>query len=301
LELGRFNPVLNNWTINLVVPRKSTVKQKTVWWETRHDAGTHGTTLLQKLLGKSRQFSFPKSLYLVRDSLDVVVRNRPEALILDFFAGSGTTAHAVALLNEVDGGRRRSILVTNNEVESKLADSLIKKNVLPGSSEYEAYGIFWNVTKPRLEAALTGKRRDGKDVPGNYIDKSKLSRGLAENIEFFELTYEDPDRVRLGEDFAAVAPLLWLMAGAEGPRIDKITGTWAVPAAGRYGVLFDADAWPAFVEGLRSNAVATHAFIVTDSDAVFQRVVADLPATITPVRLYESYLRSFAINTGVRS
>jgi adenine-specific DNA-methyltransferase len=298
LELGRFNPALDNWTINLVVPRKLTVKQKTVWWETRHDAGTHGTTLLQKLLGKSRQFSFPKSLYLVRDTLDVVVRNRPDALVLDFFAGSGTTAHAVALLNEVDGGRRRSILVTNNEVESKLAAALIKKNVLPGSSEYEYNGIFWNVTKPRLEAAITGKRRDGKDVPGNYIDKTKLSRGLAENIEFFELTYEDPDRVRLGADFSAVAPLLWMMAGAEGPRIDKITERWAVPKHARYGVLFDADAWPAFVKGVRSNAATTHAFIVTDSDAVFQRVVAELPDTVTPVRLYESYLRSFAINTG---
>lgn len=301
LELGRYNPVLDNWTINLVVPRRSTVKQKTVWWETRHDAGTHGTTLIQKFLGKSRQFSFPKSLYLVRDTLDVVVRNRPDALILDFFAGSGTTTHAVALLNEVDNGRRRSILVTNNEVESKLAASLIKKNVLPGSTEYEANGIFWNVTKPRLEAALTGKRRDGKDVPGNYIDKTKFARGLSENIEFFELTYEDPDRVRLGADFAAVAPLLWMMAGAEGPRIDQVTETWDVPDQGRYGILFDADAWPGFVEAVRAADDLRHAFVVTDSDAVFQRVVAELPDTATPVRLYESYLRSFAINTGVRS
>ncbi len=42
----------------------------------------------------------------------------------------------------------------------------------------------------------------------------------------------------------------------------------------------------------------SHAFIVTDSDAVFQRIAAELPETATPVRLYESYLRSFAINTG---
>ena len=55
------------------------------------------------------------------------------------------------------------------------------------------------------------------------------------------------------------------------------------------------------MEGVKANATATHAFVVTDSDAVFQRVVAELPDTVTPVRLYESYLRSFAINTGVRS
>lgn len=301
LELGRYNPILDSWTINLVVPRRTTVKQKTVWWEKRHDAGTHGTTLLQKFLGKTRQFSFPKSLYLVRDTLDVVVRQRPDALVLDFFAGSGTTAHAVALLNEVDDGRRRTILVTNNEVESKLAESLVNLGHHPGSAEYEASGIFWNVTKPRLEAALTGKRRDGKDVVGKYIDKSKLSRGLDENFEFFELTYEDSDRVRLGLDFAAVAPLLWLMAGAAGPRVESDSDGFALPPGSRYGVLFDADSWPEFVDAIDHSDYATHAFVVTDSDSVFQRVVGELPTSIRPLRLYESYLRSFAINTGERA
>ncbi len=65
-------------------------------------------------------------------------------------------------------------------------------------------------------------------------------------------------------------------------------------------MLFDANEWPAFTAAVKQSEELTHAFIVTDSDAVFQRVVAELPDTTTPVRLYESYLRSFAINTGAQ-
>ena len=125
--------------------------------------------------------------------------------------------------------------------------------------------------------------------------------GFNENIEFFELTYEDPDRVRLGAAFVAVAPLLWLMAGATGPRINVIDGPFALPAGGRYGVLFDVDAWPGFVAAVKGADSLTHAFVVTDSDAVYQRVVAELPDAVTPGRLYESYLRTVTINTGVES
>ncbi len=297
LELGRYNAAVDNWTINLVVPRKSTVKQKTVWWETRHDAGTHGTTLLQRFLGKSRQFSYPKSLYLVRDTLDVVVRDRPNALILDFFGGSGTTAHAVALLNQVDNGNRRSIIVTNNEVESKLADTLLEQGLRPGGKDYEDNGIFWNVTKPRLEAAVTGVRRDGKAVPGKYLDRTPFANGLEENFEFFELTYEDPDLVQLGAAFQSIAPLLWLKAGATGPQVLTIDGSWSVPDGGQYGILFDVNGWPEFCETMARSSTATHAFIVTDSEAVFQRIANELPSNIAATRLYESYLTSFAINT----
>jgi adenine-specific DNA-methyltransferase len=302
LTVGGYNQRRKSWAMKVrrVKKQEARLKERTVWWDSRYDIGANGTTLLTALLGRAGAFPFPKSLYTMTDLIAVCTVNRPDAVIVDFFAGSGTTMHATAYLNSLDNGRRRSIMVTNNEVGVKLQPSLRKKGLKPGDPEWEKFGIFQQATLPRCVAAVTGTRPSGEAVPDKYRYKNGqlMSAGLAENVEFFTLTYEDPDHVRLGAEFAAVAPMLWLMAGAEGPRIDKITGTWAVPEDGRYGVLFDADAWPAFVEGLRSNAVATHAFIVTDSDAVFQRVVADLPATITSVRLYESYLRSFAINTG---
>lgn len=274
----------------------------TQWVLPSHNAEHYGTGIVKALL-PGRAFPFPKSLYAVEDALSVFLINKPNALIIDFFGGSGTTTHAAMRLNHRDDGRRRSILVTNNEIGPDAERQLTEQGKGPGDPDWEALGIFEYITKPRIEAAVTGKCPDGKAVKGAYkfTDEFPMSDGLNENVEFFQLTYEDPDRVRLGADFAAVAPLLWLMAGATGPRIDKLSGAWDAPDGGRYGVLFDADSWPDFVEAVRVADELTHAFIVTDSDAVFQRVVAELPDTVTPVRLYESYLRSFAINTGVRS
>lgn len=68
---------------------------------------------------QDKRFPFPKSLYAVHDTIRFFVANKPNALIVDFFAGSGTTLHAVNLLNAEDGGKRRCIMVTNNEVSAE--------------------------------------------------------------------------------------------------------------------------------------------------------------------------------------
>ena len=123
IRVGTFNPELDTYTLNHYKPISKEAaglrRVRTVWWRSRHDAGTHGTTLVANLLGRRGAFPYPKSLYAVRDTIEPVLRNRPDALIVDFFAGSGTTLHATALLNAEDGGRRQCILITNNEVEEK--------------------------------------------------------------------------------------------------------------------------------------------------------------------------------------
>lgn len=81
---------------------------------------------MKSVFGNSR-FTYPKSLYSVRDAIRFFVANKPNALIVDFFAGSGTTLHAVNLLNAEDGGQRRCIMVTNNEVSDSEAKSLTRK------------------------------------------------------------------------------------------------------------------------------------------------------------------------------
>ncbi len=68
-----------------------------------------------------------------------------------------------------------------------------------------------------------------------------------------------------------------------------------MPTDGCYGILFDVNEWPAYCDAIRSAKDLTHAFVVTDSDAVFQRVVAELPDGVQPVHLYESYLTSFVL------
>lgn len=277
---------------------ESDVTPKTVWMRSRHNASEHGTNLLTTLIGE-RRFTFPKSVYAVEDLLRGLVAGKHDALVLDFFAGSGTTTHAVALLNREDGGRRRSILVTNNEVVGEVDSAMRAAGHLPGSKEYEDQGVFQFVALPRLQSALTGKQWiSGAPLDGCYLDGQPLAAGFAENVEFFDLTYEDPDQVQLGAAFQAIAPLLWLMAGAVGPRVEHVDGPWALPTGGRYGVLFDANSWPGYCDAVRAADQLTHAFVVTDSDAVFQRVVSELPDAVVVVRLYESYLSSFAINRG---
>ena len=93
------------------------------WWIPSHDATEFGSKLLTGIIGK--RFSFPKSVYAVQDVLRFFVKSKKNALILDFFAGSGTTLHAVNLLNAEDGGNRRCILVTNNEVSAEEATELV--------------------------------------------------------------------------------------------------------------------------------------------------------------------------------
>jgi len=83
---------------------------KTVWTDTKYDSNAYGKQLLAEMV-PGTSFSFPKSLWTVYDCLHAITADRPSALILDFFAGSGTTGHATVELNRRLGGSRRLILV----------------------------------------------------------------------------------------------------------------------------------------------------------------------------------------------
>ncbi|MFC2042302.1 DNA methyltransferase [Chloroflexota bacterium] len=94
---------------------QSEQKYPSVWVGSEYDAGAHGGSLVRDIVGK--EFPFPKSVYAVKDCLNSIIRNKPNAIVLDFFAGSGTTGHAVMLLNKADNGKRQFILCTNNETD----------------------------------------------------------------------------------------------------------------------------------------------------------------------------------------
>jgi len=271
----------------------------TVWNRVSHSAAEHGSATLKALI-PGRKFPYPKSLYAVEDCLRFVVKDKPDALIIDFFGGSGTTTHAVARLNRQDGGQRRSILVTNNEVSDEEAKALRKAGHYPGQSEWESLGIFEHITRPRVTAAFTGKTPDGKDIAGDYrfTDEFPMADGFDENVEFFELTYLDHNSVARGRAFEAVAPLLWMKFGALGPIITKVKKPFAAPEGANYAVLFDVNRWPEFVEALRDREDVRYACVVTDSLAQFQQVVAEMPRAMGVSMLYEDYLRNFEINTG---
>jgi adenine-specific DNA-methyltransferase len=272
-----------------------TVRPMTTWHRGSHSASDYGTPMLSALVPR-RRFPFPKSLYAVEDSLRFAVASKPRAVIVDFFSGSGTTAHAVMRLNKQDGGRRVSISVTNNEVSAAEQNGLRSKGLRPGDSEWESWGICDHITKPRLRAAITGATPEGPPVAGSYrfVDEFPMSDGLQENVEFFTLTYESPMRVQSNREFARIAPFLWLRAGSKGRRIESLEAGWDV--ADTYGVLADLDQTEPFLASLFTSPEARLAFVVTDEDRLFQAVVRDLPGTVEPVRMYESYLRNFEID-----
>ncbi|WP_290522837.1 DNA methyltransferase [Alcanivorax sp.] len=270
---------------------------KSVWNSSAHDAGWHGSRMLASIM-PGRRFPYPKSLYAVEDALRLFISDKPNATILDFFSGSGTTAHAVMRLNKQDGGQRQCISITNNEVSADEQKTLREKGLRPGDAEWEALGICDYITKPRIRAAITGQTPEGEPIKGDYkfTDEFPMADGFEENAEFFTLTYEAPRPIAHNKSFSIIAPLLWLKAGARGKRIDKRCDDFAV--ADTYGVLFDLDVTAAFIAKLHQAKDCRMAFIVTDDDRGFQTVCAELPPGIEAVRLYESYLTNFTINTG---
>lgn len=213
-----------------------------------------------------------------------------DAIVLDFFAGSGPTTEAVMRLNAEDGGTRQSILVTNNELSAGTAAQLRKSGHLPGDPAWEAEGVFQKVTQPRIETIVSGTRPDG----------SPYSDGLEENVAFYKLTYEDENLVALGRKFDRVAPLLWLKAGGVGQVVRRIGDSpWSLPDDAVYGILFDTSQARSFAIAVAERSNRTqHVYVVTDSESAFQAAVGYLPTEqrIGTTRLYSDYLHSFEIN-----
>jgi len=155
------------------------VLPKTTWDHPLYNATSYGTSLLREILGQAQMFSFPKSVYAVQDCIRVSTPNR-DAVILDFFAGSGTTAHAVINLNREDGGKRKYILVE--------------------MAEY-----FGTVMLPRIKKVVfSDKWKDGKAQEGGkgishffkYYSleqyEDTLRKVKYEYSDLFENPYEDP-------------------------------------------------------------------------------------------------------------
>lgn len=266
---------------------------KTIWNRQAHNAGEYGSRLVRAMLPQ-RVFPYPKSLYAVEDALKTVTKDKRDALIVDFFSGSGTTAHAVMRLNHQDGGHRCSISITNNEVSEDETKKLIKRGLRQGDPDWEALGICRYITKPRVTAAITGKTPEGDPIKGDYkfTDEFPMADGFEENAVFFDLTYEDPDAVELGVAFEEIAPLLWLRAGSRGSIIKHEQPGFAMADA--YAVLFDFASVGAFIDAVKQNASIGCAYVITDDTARYASVKAQLPG-LDVVRLYENYLQSFKI------
>lgn len=262
----------------------------TQWRISSHDATQYGSRLLDCFVG-GHPFTFPKSLYAVADAIRFFADDNPEAVVLDAFGGSGTTTHALMLLNSQDGGRRRSVLITNNEVGADQASALHRQGLFRGDEDFEKCGIFQAATRPRIEAAVAGITAAGQPVRGQYLSGRPYAEGLDENVEFFRLDYLDRTAIELGEELDRVESLLWLSAGAKGERkgVDR-SRDWAIADDGPYALLFKPAGLKGLVDALGSRPDVTHVFVFTPSDEAFAEISEQLPANLTVRMLYRDYL-----------
>lgn len=305
------------------------IRPGTAWNIPSHNAGTYGSEILADVIGEKR-FPFPKSVYSTLDDLRYFLKDKKDALVVDFFSGSGTTLHAVNLLNAEDGGIRRCIAVTNNEVSAAEAKQFTEKKLRQGDPEWEKFGIAKYVTWPRTKCSITGKNVRGQAIKGTYgceiesykecdldaidpetgkkvrkklyyktkeaaypeLDKLKIEDGFAANAIFFDIEYLEPNLVGADMAYNKVAPILWMCGGCYGDILQRSIG---YSIGKTYAILFDVKSTKKFVNAVQNNRDIKTVFIVTDSAERYRSLCENLPDRRV-LQLYESYLRSFEIN-----
>lgn len=253
-----------------------TARPRKVWVDSTHNASTYGTLLLKKIIGKKR-FDFPKSLYAVHDTIRFFVANKPNALILDFFAGSGTTLHAVNLLNKEDGGHRRCIMVTNNEIGEPKEKELRPQGIRPGDEEWEKWGIARYVNWPRTKCSILGEDVNGKPIVGDYITsqtETKLTDRKFTQINF--LTAEATKKQK-----KALVTLINKQKDVKLPTMsDDVPFLVTEDDSYNASILFDTNEAEAWMEALDGNSHITNFYIVAEMDADFKRIKSEVSETM---------------------
>lgn len=132
---------------------------RTVWQDPRFDANEYGTKLIKALVPNC-EFAFPKSLWNVYDCLYAVVGNNKEAIVLDFFGGSGTTAHAVLELNKNDGGNRKFILTEQMHYVEKVTAPRVHQVMINNGVGSFVYAEIAKANEVFVDQVMTAKDSD---------------------------------------------------------------------------------------------------------------------------------------------
>lgn len=273
----------------------------TIWLE-KEFYTTKGTAQLQDIFG-AKEFSYPKPLDLIIEVIRACAKDH--ALIVDFFAGSGTTLHAVNMLNSEDSCNRRCILTTNNEVSKSQAKSLCKAGIHPGDPRWDKHGICQSITWPRTKFSILGKRSDGTPLTGEYMpnedgDKHSLNEGFSANTEYFKLAFLDKNSISLGQQFHEILPLLWLKSGAIGKRpelLEKIEPEMMILPENKFAILINETKFAEFVKQIsKTDSICTIYFVTNSEDAFHE--MSSCVRTNNTYQLYRDYTDNFVL--GIR-
>lgn len=252
-----FRCTANNTIVQVIAGDKKSVPIRSIWSGARYNAGEQGTNLVEALTGV--EFPYPKSIYTVLDCLKAAVGERRDAVVLDFFGGSGTTAHALQLLNEVDEGHRQAIIVTNNELGEPKERELIAEHVKRYEDAWERHGICRAVTYPRLANAISGKR---DDMPVDWELDIGATRSVEVEVVVRVLPFVGAAQASSPAARAALAPFLQLPA-----KLVRDAWPFAVPPAEgdrhKTALLFDTDALNDFLTALGDAGEIEQVFTVS--------------------------------------
>jgi adenine-specific DNA-methyltransferase len=263
---------------------------KTVWAFPELDAGgVYGSELLDKLV--ESKFPFPKSLYTVYRCIEPAVLRNPNALIIDFFAGSGTALNAVNVLNASDNGHRRCILVTNNEVSDAEARGLRAAGLQPGDPDWEAHGICRSITWPRTENSIMGRSYDGSLLTGDYITSQTTVREVART--FRQLGFiENPDTLTPLEKKQIVA----LIGKNNLPQsLVKADSRFIVSEKHTASILFDPGVAEDWLAALEEQEHITDFYIVAKDSRTFSDLKAKVVELLGTVSVTEPLKRPMSV------
>lgn len=191
----------DKFTIQLKDRIKDGRKPKTIWTDSKYDASANGTMLIKKMFDGEKLFSYPKSLYTVKDTIQILTNLDSDDIVLDFFGGSGTTAQAVLDLNKEDEGNRRFILCEQmdyiNLVTAPRVKKVIDKNK-EGSFIYaELMQSNENYISQIQEAKTTNELLKNWDEMQEtaFISYKVLPQNINNEIKDFEaLSFEEQQR-----------------------------------------------------------------------------------------------------------
>lgn len=241
----------------------------TQWVISTHDASRHGSGMLLRIFNDKR-FSFPKSLYAVHDSIRFFVADKPNALILDFFAGSGTTLHAVNILNKEDGGHRRCIMVTNNEVSADEETTFRARGLHKGDEEWEKFGIARYVNWPRTKCSIEGIDVNGQPINGEYITSN--TQEIMQKRVIKQLSFDIP----VGRQGINVKKQIVALINDKKMPQNSVTDEcpYIVKEDASTAILFDINSFDDFFEEIHEDIETI--YVVTSNNKAFNAVKREL-------------------------
>ncbi len=184
------------WVIYMKDRIKEGRKVKTIWADSKYDASANGTMLLKGIFSGEKLFSYPKSLYTVKDTIDIVTERGGSDIVLDFFAGSGTTAHAVLDLNKEDGGSRQFILCEQmHYVDTVTKERVAKviKNIGKGSF------IYVELKKWNEEYMIEIQEADSSRKLLNIYEKMKKESFFRYDVDLSKFEEKEFEKLSLKE------------------------------------------------------------------------------------------------------